>query len=89
MNLVYFVTDQSYPLEMLRFLKKLDKHWEKFAEFIGFKEEEVKTLKYSAPTMEKQLRKFSRVWRMPDLTSEKNDEVLEMTWHKAGIDAGA
>ena len=85
---VFFVTDQSYPREMLQFLKKLGKQLEKFAEFIGFTEEEMKTLKSSAATMEKQIRKFSRVWRMPDLTFEKNDEVLEMTLRAAGIDTG-
>jgi hypothetical protein len=77
---------QSYPLEMLRFLRKLGKHWEKFAKFIGFTEDEVKRLKSSAPTVKRQIRNFSKVWRMPDLTSEKNKEVLELTLHEAGID---
>ena len=45
-------------------------------------------LKSSAPTMERQIRNFSKVWRMPDLTSEKNKEVLELALHEAGIDTG-
>ena len=90
MNLVYiFITDQSYPLEMLQFLKKLGEHWDKFAKFIGYTEEEVKTLKCSAATTtEKQIRNFTRVWRMPDLTYGKNKEVIEMALHEAGIDTG-
>ena len=83
-----FITDQSYSLEMLRFLNKLGKHWEKFAKFIGFAEDEVKRLKSSAPTTKRQIRNFSKVWRMPDLTFEKNEEVLELTLHEAGIDTG-
>ena len=83
-----FITDQSYPLEMLRFLRKLGKQWEKFAKFIGFTEDEVKRLKSSAPTVKRQIRNFSKVCRMPDLTSEKNKEVLELTLHEAGIDTG-
>ena len=61
----------------------------KFARFIGFVEEEVKQLQdLSQPGTKEQVQSFSKVWRMPDLTSSKNDEVLDEMLQTAKIRKG-
>ena len=83
------LTDQSYPWEVLQFLKKLGSKWVEFAKFIGFKQDEVEKLLDIAPKNTiKQIQNFSKVWRMPDLTSRKNDDVLDEVLKKARITTG-
>ena len=82
--------DKSYPIEVLRYLKMLtiDKSLRKFATFIGFTEEELDKIESHSPDTQEQIKTFSKVWRMPDLTERKNEEVLCMVMRKAGINIG-
>ena len=87
--IIHFL-DKSYPIEVLRYLKKLtiDKSLRKFATFIGFNEEELDEIESHLPDIQEQIKIFSKVWRMPDLTEQKNEEMLCMVMHKAGINIG-
>lgn len=71
-------TDKSYPIELLRELKKLEEdQLEKFALFLGFTEEEVDTLQSNGIC-----ENFPRVWRMPDLKRCHNEQILQRTLQK-------
>ena len=89
---VYYIhfLDKSYPIEVLHYLKMLtiDKSLRKFATFIGFTEEELDEIESHSPDTQEQIKTFSKVWRMPDLTERKNNEVLCMVMRKAGINIG-
>ena len=83
-------SDQSYPVEVLVFLEKLGKRWEEFALFLGFTGEEISILQHASHgNKEQEIRNFSKVWRMPDLTKRVNDEILHRVLEKANIDPGA
>ena len=89
-NFCSMYTDKSYPVDVWHFLILLDKKWVKFALFIGFNEEEVKTIESSAPnSVHEQIKNFFKVWRMPDLTKSNNKKILEEVVALAGITQGA
>ena len=72
------------------FLEKLGRHWEEFALFLGFTGEEVGILqRASHGSTEQEIRNFSKVWRMPDLTKQINDDILHHVLEIANINPGA
>lgn len=84
-----FTTDLSYPVEVFLFLNKLGRHWVEFAQFLGFSVDEVETLQsLSCHVTEDEIRNFSKVWRMPDLKSRKNEEILYHVLQVANITLG-
>lgn len=76
-------------MEVLVFLRDLGEKWVEFAKFIGFEEEEVTRLQDLSPdNITKQIWNFSKLWRMPNLASTKNNEVLYEVLQVANITTG-
>ena len=81
--------DQSYPVELLQFLKSLGTKWVEFASYIGFTREDVQKLKdVSTNETSTPIQNFSKLWRMPDLTSGENDKVFDEVLQAAKITLG-
>ena len=82
--------DQSYSVEVLTFFsKRLGHLWTEYAAFLGFTAKEIHTVKsYSDGIEGQEPRHFLKVWRMPDLQSKDNNDILYSVLPKAGINIG-
>ena len=83
------VTDRSYPVEVLIFLEQLGEKWEDFALFLGFTGQDLRELKdRSGGNTMQEIRHFSKVWRMPDMKQEQNNNILHRVLNTARISFG-